>query len=131
MTWIGSSTNRLCRPPGHHAERDTYGGFCYFCNGAIAAQYLVERLGTETLAHGEMVTGSVSGAAAQAAHALIAADDELPTDPEKHRFTAALDPHTPGDQGPTFHGRTHVPAGETFSRNPQTGPQLQYNPSNP
>jgi hypothetical protein len=43
----------------------------------------------------------------------------------------ALDPHTPGDQGPTFKGRTHVPAGETFSRNPQTGPQLQYNPSNP
>jgi virulence factor Mce-like protein len=43
----------------------------------------------------------------------------------------ALDPHTPGNQGPTFNGRTHVPAGETFSRNPQTGPQLQYNPSNP
>jgi len=35
----------LCRPPGHHAERDTYGGFCYFCNGAIAAQYLVEKMG--------------------------------------------------------------------------------------
>jgi acetoin utilization deacetylase AcuC-like enzyme/ribosomal protein S18 acetylase RimI-like enzyme len=35
----------LCRPPGHHAERDTYGGFCYFCNGAIAAQYLVGKLG--------------------------------------------------------------------------------------
>jgi acetoin utilization deacetylase AcuC-like enzyme/ribosomal protein S18 acetylase RimI-like enzyme len=35
----------LCRPPGHHAERDTYGGFCYFCNGAIAAQYLVAQLG--------------------------------------------------------------------------------------
>jgi acetoin utilization deacetylase AcuC-like enzyme/ribosomal protein S18 acetylase RimI-like enzyme len=35
----------LCRPPGHHAERDTYGGFCYFCNGAITAQYLVERMG--------------------------------------------------------------------------------------
>jgi len=35
----------LCRPPGHHAERDTYGGFCYFCNGAIAAQYLAEKLG--------------------------------------------------------------------------------------
>ena len=35
----------LCRPPGHHAERDTYGGFCYFCNGAIAAEYLRERLG--------------------------------------------------------------------------------------
>ncbi len=36
----------------------------------------------------------------------------------------ALDAHTPGNQGPTFHGRAHVPAGETFSRNPTTGPQL-------
>ena len=35
----------LCRPPGHHAERDTYGGFCYFCNGAIAAQYLAKSMG--------------------------------------------------------------------------------------
>ena len=43
-------------------------------------------------------------------------------DPE-HR-NLAVDPHTPGDQGPTFHGRSRVPAGETFSRNPQTGPQL-------
>lgn len=30
----------ICRPPGHHAERRTFGGFCYFCNGAIAAQRL-------------------------------------------------------------------------------------------
>ncbi len=36
----------------------------------------------------------------------------------------AVDPHTPGDQGPTFHGRNRVPAGETFRRNPTTGPQL-------
>jgi virulence factor Mce-like protein len=43
----------------------------------------------------------------------------------------ATDPHTPGDQGPTFKGRSRVPNGETFSRNPQTGPQLAYNPSNP
>jgi virulence factor Mce-like protein len=35
-----------------------------------------------------------------------------------------LDSHTPGNQGPTFHGRARVPAGETFSRSPQTGPQL-------
>jgi phospholipid/cholesterol/gamma-HCH transport system substrate-binding protein len=31
------------------------------------------------------------------------------------------DAHTPGDQGPTFAGRAHVPAGETFTRTPQTG----------
>jgi virulence factor Mce-like protein len=43
----------------------------------------------------------------------------------------ASDAHTPGDQGPTFKGRAHVPTGETFTRNPQTGPQLAYNPTNP
>ena len=41
------------------------------------------------------------------------------------------DQHVPGDQGTTFTGAAHVPAGETFSRNPQTGPQTVYNPSNP
>jgi len=30
----------LIRPPGHHAERRTFGGFCYFNNNAIAAQHL-------------------------------------------------------------------------------------------
>lgn len=30
----------LCRPPGHHAERKVYGGFCYFNNAAIAAHHL-------------------------------------------------------------------------------------------
>jgi virulence factor Mce-like protein len=43
----------------------------------------------------------------------------------------ALDQHTPGNQGPTFSGRAHVPAGETFSRNPTSGPLTPYNPSNP
>ncbi len=30
----------LVRPPGHHAERNAFGGFCYFNNNAIAAHYL-------------------------------------------------------------------------------------------
>jgi len=30
----------LVRPPGHHAERRTFGGFCYFNSAAVAAQYL-------------------------------------------------------------------------------------------
>ncbi len=35
----------LVRPPGHHAERRVYGGFCYFNNAAVAAHRL-SRLGT-------------------------------------------------------------------------------------
>ena len=34
------ATYALCRPPGHHAARDLYGGFCYLNNAAIAARYL-------------------------------------------------------------------------------------------
>ena len=30
----------LVRPPGHHAERRAFGGFCYLNNAAIAAHYL-------------------------------------------------------------------------------------------
>ncbi|MCE2510410.1 MAG: GNAT family N-acetyltransferase [Alphaproteobacteria bacterium] len=30
----------LVRPPGHHAERKAFGGFCYFNNSAIAAHFL-------------------------------------------------------------------------------------------
>lgn len=30
----------LVRPPGHHAERSAFGGFCYFNSSAVAAHYL-------------------------------------------------------------------------------------------
>ena len=30
----------LVRPPGHHAERASFGGFCYFNNVAVAAHFL-------------------------------------------------------------------------------------------
>jgi acetoin utilization deacetylase AcuC-like enzyme/GNAT superfamily N-acetyltransferase len=30
----------LCRPPGHHAEPEAWGGFCYFNNAAVAAHRL-------------------------------------------------------------------------------------------
>lgn len=32
----------LCRPPGHHAASDLYGGYCFLNNAAIAAQFLVD-----------------------------------------------------------------------------------------
>jgi acetoin utilization deacetylase AcuC-like enzyme len=30
----------LCRPPGHHAARDLFGGYCFLNNAAIATQFL-------------------------------------------------------------------------------------------
>ncbi len=39
----------LCRPPGHHAALDMYGGYCFLNNAAIAAQYLRDH-GAERIA---------------------------------------------------------------------------------
>ena len=33
----------LCRPPGHHAALDMYGGYCFFNNAALAAQTLLDK----------------------------------------------------------------------------------------
>jgi acetoin utilization deacetylase AcuC-like enzyme len=35
----------LCRPPGHHAARSMYGGYCYFNNAAIAAEAIARQTG--------------------------------------------------------------------------------------
>jgi acetoin utilization deacetylase AcuC-like enzyme len=37
-----AATFALCRPPGHHAASDLYGGYCFLNNAAIAAQYLID-----------------------------------------------------------------------------------------
>lgn len=38
---LGGETSAfaICRPPGHHAARNTYGGFCFLNNIAIAAEH--------------------------------------------------------------------------------------------
>ncbi|MCB1330965.1 MAG: histone deacetylase family protein [Maritimibacter sp.] len=33
----------LCRPPGHHATGDMFGGYCFLNNAAIATQYLRDK----------------------------------------------------------------------------------------
>ncbi|MGC9522735.1 MAG: histone deacetylase family protein [Anaerolineae bacterium] len=41
LVWRGAgAAYALCRPPGHHAIADRYGGFCYLNNAAIAARFL-------------------------------------------------------------------------------------------
>ena len=49
---------------------------------------------------------------------------------DPHHRNLVTDAHTPGAQGTTWTGLSHVPPGETFSRNPTTGPQLPNVPGN-
>ncbi len=39
----GAPAFGLCRPPGHHAASDQFGGYCFFNNAAIAAQYALDK----------------------------------------------------------------------------------------
>ncbi len=38
----GTASYALCRPPGHHATSDQFGGYCFLNNSAIAAQRLLD-----------------------------------------------------------------------------------------
>lgn len=40
----------LCRPPGHHAARGMLGGYCYFNNAAIVAEWLRREGGARRVA---------------------------------------------------------------------------------
>ena len=44
-----TNTFALCRPPGHHAERNAFGGYCYLNNAALAAEQL-RQLGADRVA---------------------------------------------------------------------------------
>ncbi len=38
-----ASAFALCRPPGHHAARDMFGGYCFINNAAVAAQAFIDQ----------------------------------------------------------------------------------------
>jgi acetoin utilization deacetylase AcuC-like enzyme len=44
-----NSAFSLCRPPGHHASNDQFGGYCFINNAAVAAQHMRDR-GLERIA---------------------------------------------------------------------------------
>ena len=48
----------LIRPPGHHAERASAGGFCFFNNVAVAAQHSISAPGLSRV----MIVGTVGRA---------------------------------------------------------------------
>jgi acetoin utilization deacetylase AcuC-like enzyme len=37
----------LCRPPGHHAARNAYGGYCFFNNAAVVAHHITAGTGSK------------------------------------------------------------------------------------
>lgn len=37
------------RPPGHHAMKSEYCGYCFFNNVAIATQYLLDKMGVQKI----------------------------------------------------------------------------------
>lgn len=40
----GETSYAICRPPGHHASANRYGGYCFLNNAAIAARFLDTRI---------------------------------------------------------------------------------------
>ena len=42
-----TSAYGLCRPPGHHATADMYGGYCFFNNAAVAAHHVASTTGAK------------------------------------------------------------------------------------
>lgn len=39
----GDTAFGLCRPPGHHAASDYFGGYCFVNNAAVCAQYFLDQ----------------------------------------------------------------------------------------
>lgn len=39
----GEAAFGLCRPPGHHAAHDYFGGYCFINNAAVCAQYFLDQ----------------------------------------------------------------------------------------
>ncbi|MEM8536618.1 MAG: histone deacetylase family protein, partial [Pseudomonadota bacterium] len=50
MSGEAQSAFAAVRPPGHHAERETAMGFCFFGNVAIAAKYALDHHGLDRVA---------------------------------------------------------------------------------
>ena len=50
MTGEAQNAFAAVRPPGHHAERETAMGFCFFGNVAIAAKYALDHHGLDRVA---------------------------------------------------------------------------------
>jgi acetoin utilization deacetylase AcuC-like enzyme len=55
-----SAAYALCRPPGHHAAADMYGGYCYLNNAAVAARSLQQPSLPDAQGHEQYRTGEAT-----------------------------------------------------------------------
>ncbi|MFO1236186.1 MAG: histone deacetylase family protein [Alphaproteobacteria bacterium] len=94
----------LCRPPGHHAASELYGGYCFLNNAAIAAQSMIDRGHRVAILDVDMHHGNGTQAI------FYARADVLTV--SIHGDPAAFYPHFSG-----FAGETGAGAGEGFNLN--------------
>ncbi|MBE0534145.1 MAG: histone deacetylase family protein [Phycisphaerae bacterium] len=105
----------VCRPPGHHAERRVFGGFCYFNNAAIAAEFLS--------AHGKVAVLDIDFHHGNGTQDIFYERADV--------FTVSIHGH-PNFAYPYFSGfadETGVGAGKGFNRNlplPEDADELMY-----
>ena len=86
----------LCRPPGHHAGRDYFGGYCFLNNAAIAAQHFRD-LGAERVAVLDIDYHHGNGT-----------QDIFWSDPSVSYFSSHQSPLYPGTGDPHETGRGNI-----------------------
>ena len=122
----------------HFSEPDTTGSAQRaLLNFAAPQEDSLGSMGADEPANGKNALGTAQYAQDQPYGAAIAPDGRADCEAGQRGYTErqarffpkqykiARDPRSPGLQGPTFTGRARVPAGETYTAEPETGPYAE------
>ena len=94
----------LCRPPGHHAARSMYGGYCFFNNAAIAAEAIARATGE----HVAILDVDYHHGNGDTADLLAARRRPLCLDPRRPRLRLPVFPRPGGRDGRRRRGRREL-----------------------
>ena len=113
LTMGESAVFSLNRPPGHHAGQDVCGGFCYFNNAAVAAQWL-SNLGKVAILDVDYHAGNGTQAIFYERADVLTVS--LHADPIKeYPYYAGHASETGSDAGSGYHRNFPLPAGTDLS----------------
>ncbi len=96
-----TSVYGLCRPPGHHAARSMYGGYCFFNNAAIAAESIVRPTASASRSSTSTITTATAPSRSSGVAATCSTSRSTPIPTGSTRTTSA---------GPTRPARGRAPA---------------------